>query len=277
MHEHESNGVIGDGNKLGKGILRVLLLALEARVSGRIPCSRPAFAWLTEHAGDILSKYLVGKDGKTAYERLYGKPVHEEALEFGEQLWWRPPRVAGYNVLMEPRWRPGVWLGRKWGTPTHIVFSAEDGQVRYVRAVQRRPATDRWALEALQAVTAVPPALRLPATAGVPEPIEILPLEASAVPPHQCVVSPTSTHCSSSMSSLLTSRLFGSASTSPNISWLRCLSCCISFLFASMISFVLALSFFAPPACPYVTYTTNCVFQLALRWYFAALPASWAS
>ena len=131
-HEHESNGIIENGNKLGKGLLRVLLLALEARVNGRIPCSHPAFAWLTEHAGDVLSKCLVGKDGKTAYERLYGKPVHEEALGFGEQLWWRPPRVAGYNVLMEPRWRPGVWLGRKWGSPTHIVYSAEDEQVHYV-------------------------------------------------------------------------------------------------------------------------------------------------
>ena len=155
--------------------MRVLLLALEARASGRIPCSHAVFAWLVEHASDVLTKYLVGKDGKTAYERLYGKPVHEEALAFGEQLWWRPPRTAGYNVLMEPRWRPGVWLGRQWGSPTHIVYSAEDEQVHYVRAVQRRPVTDRWSLEAIQAVKAVPPALRRPASAGEPEAVEVLP------------------------------------------------------------------------------------------------------
>ena len=65
--------------------------------------------------GGARTTYLVGKDGKTAYERLYGKPVREEALEFGEQLWWRPPRTAGYNVRMEPRGRPGLWLGRLWG------------------------------------------------------------------------------------------------------------------------------------------------------------------
>ena len=34
--------------------------------------------------------------------RLYGKPVHEEALEFGERLWRQPPRMAGYNVLAVP-------------------------------------------------------------------------------------------------------------------------------------------------------------------------------
>ena len=114
-YEHESNGVIENGNKLGKGLLRVLLLALESRLQGRIPCGHPVFSWLAEYTGDVLSKHLVGKDGKTPYERLFGKPIHEEALEFAELLWWRPPRTAGYNVLMEPRWRSGIWLGRKLG------------------------------------------------------------------------------------------------------------------------------------------------------------------
>eukprot|EP00969_Alexandrium_andersonii_P056274 2480274-Alexandrium_andersonii.AAC.1 len=51
-YEHESNGVIENGNKLGKGLLRVLLLSLEAKVQGRIPCDHPVFAWLTEYTGD---------------------------------------------------------------------------------------------------------------------------------------------------------------------------------------------------------------------------------
>ena len=121
-YEHESNGVIENGNKIGKGLLRVLLLALESRLQGRIPCGHPVFSWLAEYTGDVLSKHLVGKDGKTPYERLFGKPIHEEALEFAELLWWRPPRTAGYNVLMEPRWRSGIWLGRKWGSTIHVVF-----------------------------------------------------------------------------------------------------------------------------------------------------------
>ena len=72
-------------------MMRVLLLALEARASGRIPCSRAIFAWLAEHSADVLTKYLLGKDGKTARYRLHGKAVHAEALEFGERRWWWPP------------------------------------------------------------------------------------------------------------------------------------------------------------------------------------------
>ena len=157
-YEHESNGVIENGNQ------------------GRIPCSHPVFSWLTEYTGDVLSKHLVGKDGKTPYERLFGKPVHEEALEFAELLWWRPPRTAGYNVLMEPRWRSGIWLGRKWGSTIHVVFDTEGGQVHEVRAVQRRPATERWSLAAVQAIETVPRILRR-ASADEAAPVIIEPAE----------------------------------------------------------------------------------------------------
>ena len=83
--------MVENGNTLGKGLLRVRLLALEARVRGRVPCACPVFSWLTEHAGDVLTKYLVCKDGATLDERLFGKPVRAEGLNFGECVWWRPP------------------------------------------------------------------------------------------------------------------------------------------------------------------------------------------
>ena len=68
-----------------------------------------------------------------------------------------------------------MWLGRRWALPIHLVVDAEDGLAHEVRAVQRRPLPERWSLEALQAVTAVPRVLRGPATAGDAVPIEILP------------------------------------------------------------------------------------------------------
>jgi hypothetical protein len=35
-------------------------------------------AWLVEHVSDVLTKYLVGADGHSAYERLFGKQAREE-------------------------------------------------------------------------------------------------------------------------------------------------------------------------------------------------------
>ena len=40
--------------------------------------------WLVQHSGDTITKCQAGVDGKTAYERIMGKPGHEGTLEFGE-------------------------------------------------------------------------------------------------------------------------------------------------------------------------------------------------
>ena len=43
-YAHEGRGVVGDGSKVGKGLLQVLVLALEARDGGRAPCFHTAVA-----------------------------------------------------------------------------------------------------------------------------------------------------------------------------------------------------------------------------------------
>ena len=144
------------GVKVGKGMLRVHLLALESRIQGRLPCGHPAFAWLVQHSSNALTKGLVGKDGRTPYARLFGKEVAEEGIEFGEVLHWKLPRLTGHNTLLEARWRPGVWLGRLWASPVHVVYDLEGKCIKEVRAVQRVPLADRWDRGALQAVDAWP-------------------------------------------------------------------------------------------------------------------------
>jgi hypothetical protein len=152
--ESESNGSIENGVKLMKGMLRVHLLALEKKVGGRFPSTHPIVAWLVEHTSDVVSKYLQGADGRTAYERLYGKKVHEEALEFGEKVQWRKRRAQDSNVVLDARWADGIWLGRRWGTCHHRISVGRE--VFEVRAVQRRPADERWNLPLLEAVLALP-------------------------------------------------------------------------------------------------------------------------
>ena len=131
--ESQSNGGIENGVKLIKGILRVHLLALERKVAVRFPSAHPVVAWLVEHISDVGCKYLVGADGRTPYERLFGKSVREEALEFGEVVHYRRRARQDANVLLEPRWCSAVWLGRRWGSITHRIFV--DGQVVDARAV----------------------------------------------------------------------------------------------------------------------------------------------
>ena len=131
-------------------------MALESRIQGRLPCGHPVFAWLVQHSSSVLTKSLMGKDGRTPYGRLFGKEVAEEGLEFGEVLRWKLPRLAGHNTLLEARWHAGVWLGRLWASPAHVVYDLAGKCIREVRAVQRMPLADRWDRGALQAVGAWP-------------------------------------------------------------------------------------------------------------------------
>ena len=83
-----------------------------------------------------------GHDGRTGYERLFGKAPREEGLELGESVLWRRPKQAGMNALLEARWEAGIWLGRSWGGITHRVGVGRE--VVETRAVQRRPKEERW-------------------------------------------------------------------------------------------------------------------------------------
>eukprot|EP00969_Alexandrium_andersonii_P072029 3178727-Alexandrium_andersonii.AAC.1 len=76
--------------------------------------------WLVEHAGVLLAKHLMGHGGRTAFERLFGKPSRGDEYEFGEHVhYWVRPDDVGRSL--NPRWEPGTWLGRRWGSASHIV------------------------------------------------------------------------------------------------------------------------------------------------------------
>eukprot|EP00969_Alexandrium_andersonii_P098886 4363712-Alexandrium_andersonii.AAC.1 len=47
---------------------------------------------------------------------------------------------------LNPRWESGIWLGRRWGTASRIV-AVSPTEVREVRAVLRRPLSERWSRE----------------------------------------------------------------------------------------------------------------------------------
>ena len=137
---------------LVKGMLRTHLSALERKVQGEIPIHHPVMAWLVSHVAECLSKYQVGHDGKTPFQRHFGKPVKDEGLEFGELVFYRLRK--GEVKDLDAKWMPGLWLGKPWGAITHRIWTGDRTIEAY--AVQRRPRDERWSLEELMKVTATP-------------------------------------------------------------------------------------------------------------------------
>ena len=183
--ESQSNGGVENGVKLFKGVLRVHLLALEKKLEAHIPSAHPIMTWLVEFVSDVITKYLQGSDGKSAYQRLFGKNVQEEGLEFGERVMYKTRKTQDMNVVLDARWQPGLWLGRTWGSISHRVATSEN-EVIEVRAVHRVPKGERWESDAINKLRATTWQWTVPAGAPVPVvvlgPREAAPGEADPVP-----------------------------------------------------------------------------------------------
>ena len=50
-----------------------------------VPWRLPFLAFLVEHAEKLMSRYQVGRDGRTAYELHAGKPFRRQLVEFGDE------------------------------------------------------------------------------------------------------------------------------------------------------------------------------------------------
>ena len=54
----------------------------------------------------------VGKDGRTAYERIKGKRSSVQLVPFGERVLYLPLKPKGTRAnKMDPKFRYGIWVG----------------------------------------------------------------------------------------------------------------------------------------------------------------------
>jgi hypothetical protein len=132
--DSKGNGLAERAVQQVEEMVRVHKLAVEARIKEKLPVNHPMMGWLVEHAADLLNRYSVGQDGGTPYQRLKGRRFMGNMLEFGSPVMFRVSgKVAG--GIMQERWFPGVWVGKKLHTDEHMVMK-EDGLVVRSRAVR---------------------------------------------------------------------------------------------------------------------------------------------
>jgi hypothetical protein len=130
--ESQANGFIERGIQSLEEMVRTFKLDLEQRINTRVEVSWTIFEWLVEFAADVINKFVIGSDGRTAYERVKGKKHHGEFVRFCSYVMYR---VAGKveGGLMTERWMPGLWLGKRFHTDEHIVMNFDSGKY-FVRA-----------------------------------------------------------------------------------------------------------------------------------------------
>ena len=80
-----SDGVAERAAQEIEGRLRAILLEFELRVGEEVDSREPIMTFIPEYAAYLMNRLEVGKDGKTAYERVKGKVGTVVGSEFGEK------------------------------------------------------------------------------------------------------------------------------------------------------------------------------------------------
>ena len=85
-YDSKSNGRAENTERRLESQARTLKLAVERACRMELDVQSPAFAWLVLHSADVLTKFSLGKDGRTPYERLKGKRYHGMMVPFGSMV-----------------------------------------------------------------------------------------------------------------------------------------------------------------------------------------------
>ena len=149
--ESQSNGiaerVVQD---LEEGV-RTHKLDLEAKLKTTVRKSRPCISWMVENVADIINKFKIGHDGRTACERLKGKTYNKGVIhEFWSViLHWILEKPQG-GMMME-RWVQGVWLGKRFTTDEHVI-GLENGKVVRTRNVRPKSLECGWKFDEIDKI-----------------------------------------------------------------------------------------------------------------------------
>ena len=153
--ESQSNGVIEEAGKTVREFTRVLKEQVEDKAKIKQNCDDVLVQWMTRWAAMLVSRYLVGKDGRTAYERRKGRTCRLPVLAFGETIWYKELRDKKSGAeKFSSDWREGVWLGHARAS-NEAVVGTPDGVVR-AYAFKRQDEDNRWNGERLKTIKGTP-------------------------------------------------------------------------------------------------------------------------
>ena len=103
--------------------------------------------WLIRWAAMLVSRYVVGKDGRTPYERKRGRKCRTPTCKFGEQVFYR--ELAMDKKGIDAPWHEGTWLGHARESNEHGIGTAA-GVLR-AHSIKRQDNTKQWDADAIRA------------------------------------------------------------------------------------------------------------------------------
>ena len=110
--ESQSNGTVEEAGKAVREFVRVPWEHVQDKAEVEPGASDVIVLWKVRWAAMMVSRFLVGKDGLTAYERRRGRKCRIPVVAFGKKVWYKEIRPGKERAnKLESEWREGLWLG----------------------------------------------------------------------------------------------------------------------------------------------------------------------
>ena len=189
--ESQSNGVVEEAGKTVREYVRVLKEQVEYHTDIQLDCAESLTAWMIRWAAMLCSRYAVGQDGLTAYERRRGRKCRVPVVIFGEKVWYKELRLGKERRdKFESEWQEGIWLGHSRSCNEHVVGTKE-GVVR-AYSVKRQDEDQRWSGVWIKAMRGTPqqpdpskPGLAIPVRVNFDPPAVAEAIPAAPEPNHR--------------------------------------------------------------------------------------------
>jgi len=153
--ESQTNGLAEVGVKIIEGVVRTLKIDLEEKMQKEINTQSVTLAWLVEHSCVVYNRCTVMSDGRTPWQRAYGKAASLPLVPFGEKVLYKMLKATGDKKnSLEPRFKYGVYLGSRPKSGEHYV-GTEEGVVR-CRDLRRLAEDKRYDVEMLMKIKGTP-------------------------------------------------------------------------------------------------------------------------
>ena len=153
--ESQSNGAAEEAGKSVREFVRVLKEQVEGKAAVSLEPGDAMILWMVRWSAMLCSRYVVGADGRTGYERRRGRKCKLPDIPLGEKVWYKQIRDGKERKdKFSSEWKEGLWLGHARGSNDTLIGTRE-GVVR-AYAVRRREEDARWDRELLKELRGQP-------------------------------------------------------------------------------------------------------------------------
>ena len=166
--DHYANGDIESAVKTLKAQMRAARFGLESSLGRQLAHDDPILTWIPTFAGDTITRFRKGPDGKMPWEREQGRKWPGDSLEFGERFFMKEAKERTSGAVKrdwEPRLIEARYFGQLARTGAMIGITTEG--IVCGRLGRRLPEAERWDQTGWQDFKGVPCDLR---PTGVPVP-----------------------------------------------------------------------------------------------------------